>query len=47
LRGTRRIILIVIGVFLALLAISLVLFVLGGETPGDGQGDPIGLSAIS
>jgi hypothetical protein len=34
-------------VFLALLAISFVLFMLGGETPGDGQGDPIGLFGTS
>jgi hypothetical protein len=45
LRGTKRIILIVVGVLLALIAISFVLFVLGGEEPGDGRGDPIGLSA--
>jgi hypothetical protein len=42
--GTRRIILIVVGVLLALIAISFVLFLLGGEEPGDGPGDPIGLS---
>jgi hypothetical protein len=44
LRGTRRIILIVLGALLALIAISFVLFVLGGGEPGDGRGDPIGLS---
>jgi hypothetical protein len=36
--------LIVVVVFLALTAISYVLFALDGESPGDGQGDPIGLS---
>jgi hypothetical protein len=35
---------VVVGVLLFLIALSFVLFALGGEAPGDGQGDPIGLS---
>jgi hypothetical protein len=44
LRGTRRIILIVVGVLAVLIAVSYVLFSLGGETPDRGRGDPIGLA---
>ena len=40
-----RIVLVVLGIWLALLVLGLVLFNLGGSVPGKGQGDPVGLSA--
>lgn len=48
LHGTKRIVLIVLGVIAALIVLSYVLFELGGENPPDrGRGDQIGLSRPS
>jgi hypothetical protein len=45
LRGTKRIVLIVLGVVALLIVLSYVLFSLGGESPPErGRGDEIGLS---
>ncbi len=40
-----RIVLVVLGIWLALLVLGLVLFNLGGSAPGKGRGDPVGLFA--
>lgn len=41
----KRIALVVVAIWLLLFAVGYVLFNLGGTTPGEGEGDPIGLSA--
>ena len=40
-----RIVLAVLGIWLALLVLGLVLFNLGGTQPGNGRGDEVGLRA--
>jgi hypothetical protein len=40
----KRIVIIVVAIWLLLFAVGYVIFNLGGTTPGEGEGDQIGLS---
>lgn len=40
----KRIALVVVGIWLLLSVVAFVLFNVGGNTPGQGEGDPVQLS---